>query len=301
MTKLTAIFILFCTSTAFSQPLIISHRGASYWAPEESKPSYLLASQLGGDFWEMDIQRTRDGVLIAIHDLDLKRTTNVADVFPGREKNPVDSFTWAELQQLDLGPQFNKNFKARARPTFKNLKILSFEDVVKLAVETKYRGGLYVESKNPERYPGIEDQMITILKKYNWLDQDNKALHSLVFQSFGEESILVFKEKAPQIERTFLIEGKDFLNWKKDINFGIQNECTLGPDKLMFKMPSVKKALLSSGRPIHGWTVDSTKDLTQALQLNFAGVFTNRTDLAIQVLRKQPAPDIEKDFQAIGY
>ena len=78
-----------------ARPAVIAHRGASYLAPEETRPAYLLARELGADYLEFDIQRTKDGVLIALHDDDLSRTTNVAEVFPGREP-PFDVLLWIE-------------------------------------------------------------------------------------------------------------------------------------------------------------------------------------------------------------
>ena len=63
------------------RPAIIAHRGASYFAPEETAPAYLLAREMGVDYLELDLQRTKDGVLIALHDDDLRRTTNVAGCF----------------------------------------------------------------------------------------------------------------------------------------------------------------------------------------------------------------------------
>ncbi|EPM99942.1 glycerophosphodiester phosphodiesterase, partial [Pseudomonas syringae pv. actinidiae ICMP 18804] len=74
------------------------HRGASFDAPEETIPAYTLARDLGADYLEMDIQRTKDGVLIALHDDVLERTTNIAQVFPTRVKDPVSTFTLAELK-----------------------------------------------------------------------------------------------------------------------------------------------------------------------------------------------------------
>src|SRR5215216_189712 len=56
-------------------PAIIAHRGASYLAPEGTRPAYLMARELGVDYLESDVQRTRDGVLIALHDDTLSRTS----------------------------------------------------------------------------------------------------------------------------------------------------------------------------------------------------------------------------------
>lgn len=52
-------------------PAVIAHRGASFDAPESTRPAYLLARELGADYLEMDLQRTRDGQSIALHDTHL--------------------------------------------------------------------------------------------------------------------------------------------------------------------------------------------------------------------------------------
>ncbi|MEQ9366628.1 MAG: glycerophosphodiester phosphodiesterase family protein, partial [Leptospirales bacterium] len=59
-------------------PAVVAHRGASYDAPEETRAAYLLARNIRADYLEMDLQRSRDGVLLAFHDDTLERTTNVA-------------------------------------------------------------------------------------------------------------------------------------------------------------------------------------------------------------------------------
>lgn len=63
---------------------VIAHRGMPQHAPEETFPSYLLAKELGADYLEADLQRTKDGVFICLHDNNLKRTTNIEDVYPDR-------------------------------------------------------------------------------------------------------------------------------------------------------------------------------------------------------------------------
>src|SRR5688572_7816877 len=64
--------------------LLIGHRGASGYAPEHTLAAYELAIKQGADFVEQDVQMTKDGVLICLHDADLDRTTDVAKIFPGR-------------------------------------------------------------------------------------------------------------------------------------------------------------------------------------------------------------------------
>ena len=65
-------------------PLVIAHRGASGYLPEHTLAGYELAVKLGADFIEPDLQLTRDGVLVAMHDDTLQRTTDVASLFAAR-------------------------------------------------------------------------------------------------------------------------------------------------------------------------------------------------------------------------
>lgn len=88
--------------------IVIAHRGTTYWAPEETEAAMRWARNIGADYLELDLQRTKDGVLIALHDVNLRRTTNVETVFPDRADSPVSEFTLEELRQLDAGSWFNK-------------------------------------------------------------------------------------------------------------------------------------------------------------------------------------------------
>src|SRR5262245_36866007 len=77
---------------ALAQPgkkLLIAHRGASAYAPEHTIEAYRLAIEQGADFVEQDLQITKDGVLICLHDLTLERTTDAEEVFPSRFRADV--------------------------------------------------------------------------------------------------------------------------------------------------------------------------------------------------------------------
>src|SRR3954464_2510028 len=98
-----------------ASPLVIAHRGASAYFPEETLEAYRLAIAMGVDVIEPDIVVTKDGVLIARHDLTLAASTNVAShpEFAARKRAGengdgeavaadwfVSDFTLAEIQTL---------------------------------------------------------------------------------------------------------------------------------------------------------------------------------------------------------
>jgi glycerophosphoryl diester phosphodiesterase len=120
-----------------AKPLVIGHRGSAALAPENTIASAELAVELGADGVETDIRISKDGVPFLMHDKNLLRTTNVAEVFPGREKEDASLFTWAELQRLNAGRWFEKAdpfgtiADGKVRPeilaTYANEKIPSLE------------------------------------------------------------------------------------------------------------------------------------------------------------------------------
>ena len=111
---------------------VIAHRGASASAPENTMPSFDLAFRYRAGCVEHDLQVTKDGVLICLHDQTLERTTNVREMFPSRGRVVRErgvtvtqwfahDFTLAEIHQLDAGSWFDAKFAATRIPTFDEL------------------------------------------------------------------------------------------------------------------------------------------------------------------------------------
>lgn len=84
-----------------SARLVIGHRGNRAHAPENTIPSLLEAVALGVDALEFDVQVTRDGALVLMHDLTLDRTTDM--------RGAVASYTLADLRRADAGARFTTN------------------------------------------------------------------------------------------------------------------------------------------------------------------------------------------------
>ncbi len=211
-------------------PAVIAHRGASFDAPEETIPAYMLARELGADYLEMDIQRTKDGVLIALHDDTLRRTTNIAQVYPDRITQPVSSFTLAELKQLDAGSWFNTAFPARARSSYVGLKILTLDEVIDIAEGGENKPGLYIETKVPAQFPGIEEDLKNVLAKRGWLDQRPEAAQGrvnvahmpgrVVLQTFEKPSLELLQKSMPQVPKVLLLWlGDGYIQASSDATF----------------------------------------------------------------------------------
>ena len=194
-------------------PAVIAHRGASFDAPESTRASYLLARELGADYLEMDLQRTRDGQLIALHDTNLKRTTDIAQKFPERKDQPVSQFTLAELRTLDAGSWFNQAYPQRARASYAGLKILTLDEIIDIADQTpQHRPGLYIETKAPLLFPGIEKALHAKLQQRGWINADGEVAsgHHLILQTFERNSLTLldqYMHKVPKILLLWVGEG----------------------------------------------------------------------------------------------
>lgn len=234
---------------ATSRKLLVAHRGASAYAPEHSHESYALAMKQGADFVEQDLQITKDGVLVCLHDLTLERTTNVKEIFPKRFREEVvagapaqhwyvSDFTLKEIKQLDAGSWFNAKFKGT--------QVQTFQEAIDLV---RGKAGLYPETKAPEVYGKLgfdmERLVLDVLKK-NGLDKQRAAQHTpIIIQSFSPESLKklsgTLKTKLPLV---LLVGDESRERWLSaaGLNEAKQFASGIGPAKALLDKDLVTQA-----------------------------------------------------------
>jgi glycerophosphoryl diester phosphodiesterase len=102
--------------------LNIGHRGASGYAPEHTIPAYDLALEQGADYIEIDLQMTKDGVLVAMHDDTLDRTADAPEGVPKRFcSGPVIKRTLEQIKQCDVGSWFSPEYAGEQMPTLEEI------------------------------------------------------------------------------------------------------------------------------------------------------------------------------------
>ncbi|WP_145152939.1 glycerophosphodiester phosphodiesterase [Pseudomonas oryzihabitans] len=215
-------------------PAVIAHRGASFDAPESTAPAYLVARELGADYLELDLQRTKDGQLIALHDDTLERTTDVAKRFPERAKAPVSQFTLAELKSLDAGSWFNQAHPDRARPKFAGLRILTLDEVIDIAEGGRNKPGLYIETKQPKLFPGIERDLKAKLTQRGWLGKPKPGATGVaampgrvVLQTFEKGSLELLQKEMPNTPKILLLWlGDDYIPAKPGPTYAESGEAS---------------------------------------------------------------------------
>ncbi|MGY1449401.1 glycerophosphodiester phosphodiesterase [Pseudomonas chlororaphis] len=229
------------TALAVSQgiphPAVIAHRGASFDAPESTAAAYKLARDLGADYLEMDLQRSKDGVLFALHDNNLQRTTDVASKFPERKDSPANAFTMAELKTLDAGSWFNQAYPDRARASYVGLKILTLDEIIDIAQSNPHhKPGLYIETKEPKQFPGIEHDLKEKLQDRGWLSPAGSKLAKsdlavgqgkgkVVLQTFEKSSLELLQKEMPKVPKILLLWiGEGGMQPKSDVTFANSGE-----------------------------------------------------------------------------
>ena len=219
--------------------IIIAHRGSTFWVPEETEAAMRWARNIGADYLECDLQMTSDGVLLALHDDNLSRTTNIANKFPGKEDLPANNFTFKQLLTLDAGSWFNTDMPARARESYEGLQIITLEDMIEIAEgnmieknadgtrkvtitqdaegnnvykfhyvkdpkDNGNRPGIYPETKEPWQFPGIEQKLREVLEAKGWYNEDITKLKAIPTE---DGKVMVGNTPARVILQTFSKDG----------------------------------------------------------------------------------------------
>ncbi|MER5935426.1 glycerophosphodiester phosphodiesterase family protein [Streptomyces sp. NPDC002054] len=174
-------------------PVLYAHRGASAYAPENTLAAVDLAEDLGVDWVENDVQRTKDGELVVIHDDTLSRTTDVKTRYPDRKPWRVADFTAAEIAGLDAGSWFGPQFAGARVPTLRQ-----YLDRVRFNQQK-----LLLEIKKPELYPGIEQDTLRVLEEAGWLGEQ-QVENRLVVQSFSVDCVRMVHSLHPDLITAFL-------------------------------------------------------------------------------------------------
>ena len=239
-----------------ARPLVISHRGSWGALPEHSAAAYTAAYYDGTDFNEPDLQVTKDGKLLIMHNPWMKETTNIDSIpeFASRRVNVtftgrqawfnwtndylVNDFTWKEL--TDAGVKLRNRMSTR-NPYFNDMfSIMNLEEAIELMLdlnakaprkEKQYKTGLYIETKQVQFYNEIRNVDIAkilydTLRKYD-IHTTAKAEQKLpiILESFEQDSLLYFKNVTdlPRIQ-LFSYAYQYDLNWVSQYANGV------GPD-----------------------------------------------------------------------
>lgn len=290
-----------------AQPQVIAHRGASGYLPEHTLGGYELAIRMGADFIEPDLQITKDGALVAIHDDTLNRTTNVTTLFAQRNGGyKVSDFTLAEIKTLTVVPTgTGKASYPGFTPSSANaFAVPTFQEVVDLAKKQSSTAGrevgIYPEAKQAD--PAMEDGILKTLAANGY-----NANSKVFIQSFSDATLrsLRTKQVAQNNKMPLILLGVATTAADGTARMGVTG--ATGVQALTLKDVAaftegvgvlinnttypVTKSFIdqahAAGLKVHGWTfaqadaAPAAAEFRKYLDMGMDGMFANYPDLAV--------------------
>ncbi|WP_050180249.1 glycerophosphodiester phosphodiesterase family protein [Domibacillus robiginosus] len=250
----TTAFSRYPENTLVQRPIVAAHRGIPSLAPENTMAGYRLSYELGADLIETDVQRTKDGEIIIMHDYTVDRTTDGT--------GNVKDLTLAEIQSLDAGSYFSEQFAGEQVPTFREfLQAFKGKDVI-LLVELKA--------------DGIAEDTIRIIQEEGMTDQ-------VVLQSFHLNSVAQSVASAPHIPSGYLYsasvasgETARLSDASSMLQYATRLNATLNSSYNSLS-PEFTSYLRQRGMISFHWTFRNQADFGSQLQNGMIGPITDYT------------------------
>ncbi|MBF0274775.1 MAG: glycerophosphodiester phosphodiesterase [Nitrospinae bacterium] len=258
--------------------LIIGHRGAPRFLPENTIPSFEKAIDLGADGIELDVQLSSDGKLVVIHDELINRTTE-------DETGLVRDFELAQLKRMDFGGWFDRSCAGIRIPTleevFELIKEKTGGDMNKVHLDIELKTGIVP-------YPKIEEKVVELIHKYKRTDNYT----NLQCSSFYHQSLVTIKEIDKSIPIGVLYAAGLYEPWNYAERLSAQSlnplfyalsqdpetdDLFLTDDLLNCKKQNLK---------YFPYTVDQEKDIVKMLGKKVDGIITNRPDVALAIRKE---------------
>jgi len=233
-----------------------AHRGASAVCPENTMAAFHRSLELGATGIETDVQMTKDGQLVLIHDEILNRTTNGTGYVKDR--------TMEELRALDAGSWFAAEFAGAKLPALTELlELLQGTDII-LNIELK--NGVFL-------YPGMEEKLIAAIRAFNMSGQ-------VILSSFNHYSLAYCHSLAPEIRTGILYMEGLYRPW--------DYAATLGASALHANhyavLPEFVKEAAARGIDYHPFTVNDPQRMEALIEAGVSGIITDYPDLLAGLL-----------------
>ena len=227
--------------------MIMAHRGDSGSAPENTLPAFQSAIDHGAGAVELDVQMTKDGVVVCLHDSSLRRTTGV--------NKKIWEVNYDEIKDLDNGSFFD--------PRFRFTRIPTLDQALKLM-----KGSLYVniEIKRTGHDEGIVEKTLEIIAANHYEKECD-------ITSMDYNTLRQVKSLAPEIYTVYTttVGGGDIVKLSAANAFSVEEN---------FVNAGLVQYLRKSGKGIYVWTVNSETQINRMIDLDVDAIITNNVSLA---------------------
>lgn len=232
---------------------ITAHRGSSKDAPENTLISLDTAIENGASYAEIDVQETKDGGIVLLHDKSLERTTGV--------KEAVWNLTTKEIQALDAGSWFDESFAGEKIPTLEETMLYS-----------KGRIKLNIEIKTQETDQQLISEVVRLI-------QEQGYYRECVVTSLDYEALQAVERLDPKIKTGYVMFVALGDLEKLNVDFYSVEESNVNE-----KFVTTAHTL---GREVHVWTINSKESMEKVLELGVDNIITDNDKMLSDLVKSK--------------
>ncbi|MBO4384357.1 MAG: glycerophosphodiester phosphodiesterase [Clostridia bacterium] len=237
---------------------VLGHRGASFYAPENTMPAFELALEQGADGVELDVHLSKDGELIVMHDERLDRTTNA--------KGFIKDYTLQELKCFDA---------SYGRDGFAGVQIPTLGEVYELFRDTDKIINVEIKTDILD-YPGICSKLLA-------LEDKCRMNGRIIYSSFNHYTVKEMKELRPEVKVGLLYMCGFVAPWKYARELGA--DCLHPHYITISRTPGMAEECIRSGIETNVWTVDESVWMERLKAMGVTSIITDKPDLALTVVK----------------
>jgi glycerophosphoryl diester phosphodiesterase len=258
-------------------PLFFAHRGGSLLRPENTIPAFEHGMSFGADALEMDIQQSRDGELVVIHDPTLDRTTSGC--------GPVGSYSLDELRGLDAGYRFAPDGGTTFPYRGQGITIPTLREIFERFPVTRIN--IDLKQSTPDR----EERLWALIQEFAAEDRICAGCftHAALARFRRLTGGRVATSASPREVRSFLLAAISHSTrfWLRPAYDALQVPDTYGSVRIVSR--TSVEAAHRLGLEVHVWTVDARAHMQALLALGVDGLMTDRPDILADVLAEDAA------------
>lgn len=242
---------------------VTAHRGASVDFPENTMLAFREASRLGVDYIELDVQMTKDGEIVVVHDRNLTRVAGV--------KRNVDDLTLEEIRELEVGSYFKEEFRGEKIPTLREVVRFAKEAGVKLNIELKV-----TEAE------GFSQKVIDIIKEEDFS-------HSVVISSTAYELL----EQVEEIDGSLVTIYVMGMMYGDVLPLAAADGFSLEASNITLDF--VNKAH-EAGKVVYAWTVNSEDRIWRMVEIGVDNIVTDDVALAKEMISQNRTSGLINEY-----
>ena len=229
----------------------MAHRAGAVFAPENTLAALKEAIRSGADAAEIDVQQTKDGVLVVMHDTDFKRIAGVSQ--------KIWNVTYEEGKRYDIGKHLMQGFEGEYLPTL--------EDMLK---EAHGKINLMIELKSSGHEQKLEERTVELIRRYHFESQCTVA-------SMDYSILERVKELDPHLKTVYIaaLAYGDMTELNAADAFSIEET---------FITPQLLAQASVLNKEVYAWTINDEKSMKRMMKLQVSGIITDNTYFTSYIL-----------------